>query len=103
MDNLQLIESLDEAIRIISAARVAGRLAAGSTAIWRISDHACTHLDKQIKDLLAPPAPEVPSIGTQIQKVLSGQEWSSDTLSDIAEILTSNGYKIADCEVASAN
>ena len=96
MDTLQLIESLDEAIRIISAARVAGRLAAGSTSIWRISDHACTHLDKQIKELLAPPAPEVPSIpiAAQIHKVMDGQEWNSDTLSDIAEILTSNGYKI---------
>jgi pyruvate/2-oxoglutarate/acetoin dehydrogenase E1 component len=56
MDNLTLIQSLDEAIRIISAARTAGKLAAGSSAIWRIADHAENHLDKQIKDLLAPPA-----------------------------------------------
>jgi hypothetical protein len=56
MDNLILIQSLDEAIRIISAARMAGRLAAGSTAIWRLSDHAENHLDKQINALLAPPA-----------------------------------------------
>lgn len=66
MDNLILIQSLDEAIRIISAARMAGNLAAGSTAIWRISDHAVTHLDKQIKALLAPPAesaaPDLPII-----------------------------------------
>jgi hypothetical protein len=54
MDNLILIQSLDEAIRIISAARVAGHLASGSTAIWRLSDHAVTHLDKQIATLLAP-------------------------------------------------
>jgi hypothetical protein len=56
MDNLTLIQSLDEAIRIISAARTAGKLASGSSAIWRIADHAENHLDKQIKDLLAPPA-----------------------------------------------
>jgi hypothetical protein len=66
MDNLILIQSLDEAIRIISAARMAGNLAAGSTAIWRLSDHAVNHLDKQIKALLAPPAesaaPDLPII-----------------------------------------
>jgi hypothetical protein len=56
MEDLILIQSLDEAIRTISTARMAGNLAAGSTAIWRISDHAVNHLDKQIKDLLAPPA-----------------------------------------------
>jgi hypothetical protein len=56
MDNLILIQSLDEAIRTIAAARIAGNLAAGSTAIWRMSDHAENHLDKQISALLAPPA-----------------------------------------------
>jgi hypothetical protein len=54
MDQLTLIQALDEAIRIISTARTAGHLAAGSTAIWRISDHAANHLDKQINALLAP-------------------------------------------------
>lgn len=56
MDTLQLIQSIDEAIRIISTARTTGRLASGSSAIWRLSDHAESHLDKQIKELLAPPA-----------------------------------------------
>lgn len=56
METFELIASLDEAIRIISAARIAGHLAAGSTAIWRLSDHATNHLDAQIKELLAPPA-----------------------------------------------
>jgi hypothetical protein len=53
MDSLILIQSLDEAIRIIMAARKP--LAGGSLALWSLLDRAENHLDMQIKELLAPP------------------------------------------------
>ena len=34
----------------------------------------------------------------QIQKILSAQEWSSDTLDAIAEVMRAAGYEIADSD-----
>lgn len=58
MENLQIIEALDEAIRILQNRK--NTLAGGSFTLWRIVDHSIDYLDKQIKELLAPaenPAP----------------------------------------------
>ena len=35
-----------------------------------------------------------------IQAIMSGAEWSADTLDDIAEVLNANGYSVADMEGA---
>ena len=35
-----------------------------------------------------------------IQAIMSGAEWSADTLDDIAEVLNANGYAVADLDDA---
>lgn len=50
MTDIQKIESLDEAIRIISKSRLA--LAGGAENIWAISFHAENHLNKQVRSIL---------------------------------------------------
>jgi hypothetical protein len=54
MEPLELIEGMNEAIRILKNVRL-GNLTGGSLAIWCLVDHAEMHLDKQIRELLAPP------------------------------------------------
>jgi hypothetical protein len=51
LDTLSIIEAINEAIQIVRHARK--QLAGGSLTIWRMTDHAETHLDNQIRELLA--------------------------------------------------
>jgi hypothetical protein len=52
METLDLIQALNEATKIL---KQANRECAGdSLAIWRLTDHAEQHIDKQIRELLAP-------------------------------------------------
>ena len=59
METLDLILALNEATKIL---REANRKCTGdSFAIWRLTDHAEQHIDKQIRALLAPPAEVAPA------------------------------------------
>lgn len=52
LETAALIAGIDAAIRIIIRTR--GELASGSQALWDKLNHAENHLDKQIRELLAP-------------------------------------------------
>jgi hypothetical protein len=54
MENLQVIEGINEAIKILITTR--RELCGGSFTLWRLVEHAEKYLDKQIRELLAPPA-----------------------------------------------
>ncbi len=55
MDNLKLIESLDEAIRILQKSMA--QTSSGAPAIYLKAKHAQDHLNSQVKELLADPNP----------------------------------------------
>ena len=50
METIQIIQALNDAIKIIIPLR--NSAACGSTIIWRMLRHAEDHLDKQIEELL---------------------------------------------------
>jgi hypothetical protein len=54
MDSLEIIQGINEAIKILQKAN--RQTAAGAPSIWKLVEHAEGHLDKQIAEFLAPPA-----------------------------------------------
>lgn len=53
METLEIIQGMDEAVRILKKAGF--ELCGGSHALWSLVDHAEQHLNKQIRELLALP------------------------------------------------
>ena len=51
MDNLTLLQSLSEAIKLITQSRV--EVATGSKEVWLKLNNAGEHLDREVKALLA--------------------------------------------------
>ena len=50
------LKSLDDAMRILR--RLRRELAPGSLTVWKIVDHACNHLERQIHEEIREDAPQ---------------------------------------------